>query len=508
MKGFTRRHLLRSSVAVAAVLALAGCTSTGRVGTGGPTDELWIRGARIVDARSGDSGRVADVVVHDGRIASILAAGSRRPPESVRVVEAAGLWLAPGPFDSHVHVSSVPGLTPEDTEETRRLRDLYREQVGRSYLLHGFTQVVDLNLYDPGTMEWFGARGPAPDLLHAGAGLTMAGGYPLVYVPEPVRWQYPNFLLDPGADAASLPPGVDPAEHTPEAAVARVAAAGGVAVKVFWESGFGGFSDLPTPSREMLDRIADAAGKRGLPVLTHANSLTAWDFVTRSPIDAIVHGMWNWNAHRGAEGLPAEIGAVIDRTVAAGIAVMPTTRVMGGLGDLFDPAFLDDPRLAAVYPPAYLAWLRSGGGGELRDEMRGDFDGLPDTRIRAVFEGGRDQGDRVLRAYVERGGRLVLGSDTPSAPIPTNPPGLNGRLELEHFAALGLDSLAVARALTVVPAELFSVEEDYGEVAAGRKANLLLLRSDPLASIAAWGEIETVVLGGRVLDPDQLRADR
>lgn len=501
---FTRRHLLLSPAVVAAVLGLAGCaTTTGSA----PTDELWIRSARIVDARGGDSAGVADILIRDGRIASVLAAGSRRPPKRARVVEAAGRWLAPGPFDSHVHVSSVPGLTSEDTEQTRHLRDLYRDQVGRSYLLHGFTQVVDLNLYDPGTIEWFATGGPAPDLLHAGAGLTMAGGYPLVFVPEAERWGYPNFLLDPRTGTGSPPPGVDPAEHTPEAAVARVAAAGGIAVKVFWETGFGDFSDLPTPSRETLGRITDAAGEHDLPVLAHANSLTAWDFVTQSPIDAIVHGMWNWGPHRGAEGLPAEIGSVIDRTVAAGIAVMPTTRVMGGLGDLFDPAFLDDPRVAAVYPPAYLEWLDAGGG-ELREEMRGDFDGLPDAQIRAVFEGGRDQGDRVLRAYVERGGRLVFGSDTPSAPIPTNPPGLNGRLELEHFAAIGLAPLAVARALTVAPAELFGVEEDYGEVAVGRKANLLLLRSDPLASIAAWGEIEAVVLGGRVLDPDQLRADR
>lgn len=103
---------------------------------------------------------------------------------------------------------------------------------------------------------------------------------------------------------------------------------------------------------------------------------------------------------------------------------------------------------------------------------------------------------------------MVFGSDTPSAPIYTNAPGLNGRLELDHLASVGLDPAIVARSLTLAPAELFGLTKDYGEVAAGRRANLLLLRRDPLESVDAWAEIDRVILGGQVLDPAELRADR
>ncbi len=474
------------------------------------SETLWILGAQRVDVDLGDSSQEVDVALRGDRIVAVLQAGLIQPPKGAAVVDGTGLWLAPGAFDSHVHVSSTPALLSQDTPELRALETAYRNQAGRSFLLHGFTQVVDLNHRDEGSIAWFRENGPAPDLLHVGTALTMAGGYPLNWVPEDERWSYSNYLLDPLHPVPNQPAGVDPTQHTPEATVARVESSGGVAVKLFWEKGFGGFSNLPTPSRPLLEQVVATAHQRGLPVVVHANSFEAWDFVTQSPIDALVHGMWNWDQHRGSAGLPAEISQVVDRAIDREIALMPTTRVLGGLRDLFDPTFLSDPRLAEVYPPAFLDYLQAGGGGGLRDEIRReDFDDSPDdAMIRRQMEAGRGQGDRVLQAFVARGGNFVFGSDTPSGPFYTNPPGLNGRLELQHLATLGIDPLAIARALTLAPAKLFGVAHEYGEVAVGRKANLLLLRSDPLQSALAWGEIERVIVSGTVLQPVDLAAAR
>lgn len=186
---------------------------------------LWIRGATLVDVSAGEPAGTVDVVVSGERIAAVTRAGLMEPPEGSRVIEAEGLWLAPGAFDAHVHVSGVPGMVAFDTAEKEELRDLYRAQVGKSYLLHGFTQVVDLNHVSEAAVAFLDEAGPAPDFLHVGTGLTMAGGYPLVFVPEEERWAYSNFLLAPEALPASMPEGVSPADHTPEAAVERVVAA-------------------------------------------------------------------------------------------------------------------------------------------------------------------------------------------------------------------------------------------------------------------------------------------
>ena len=64
---------------------------------------LVIRGARVLDP-SQQLDEVADVVVEQGRIARVgRDAGAQLTGEQVRVIDAAGLWLAPGFIDLHVH---------------------------------------------------------------------------------------------------------------------------------------------------------------------------------------------------------------------------------------------------------------------------------------------------------------------------------------------------------------------------------------------------------------------
>ena len=64
---------------------------------------LVIRGARVLDP-SQQLDQVADVVVENGRIARVgRDAGAQLTGEQVRVIDATGLWLAPGFIDLHVH---------------------------------------------------------------------------------------------------------------------------------------------------------------------------------------------------------------------------------------------------------------------------------------------------------------------------------------------------------------------------------------------------------------------
>ncbi len=64
---------------------------------------LVIRGARVLDP-SKQLDQIADVVVEAGRIARVgRDAGEKLTGEQVRVIDATGLWLAPGFVDLHVH---------------------------------------------------------------------------------------------------------------------------------------------------------------------------------------------------------------------------------------------------------------------------------------------------------------------------------------------------------------------------------------------------------------------
>jgi imidazolonepropionase-like amidohydrolase len=62
--------------------------------------------------------------------------------------------------------------------------------------------------------------------------------------------------------------------------------------------------------------------------------------------------------------------------------------------------------------------------------------------------------------------------------------------------------------MTSANAEALGLGRDIGTVEVGKRANLLLVRADPTQTIQAYAEIVKVILGGWVLDPGELAADR
>ncbi len=75
-----------------------------------PPATLLVRGARLLDPRSGLNG-VSDVLVRDGRIAEI--APTLEPPDGAELVEAEGLHAFPAFVDPHVHLRT-PGREDEE----------------------------------------------------------------------------------------------------------------------------------------------------------------------------------------------------------------------------------------------------------------------------------------------------------------------------------------------------------------------------------------------------------
>ncbi len=85
---------------------------------GGPGSVL-VSGARVFDPRSGLD-EVRDVVVRDGRIAELAAAGAGELPEGAGRIEAGGLVAMPAFFDPHVHLRHVGQSHKEEIETGTR----------------------------------------------------------------------------------------------------------------------------------------------------------------------------------------------------------------------------------------------------------------------------------------------------------------------------------------------------------------------------------------------------
>ena len=96
------------------------------------------------------------------------------------------------------------------------------------------------------------------------------------------------------------------------------------------------------------------------------------------------------------------------------------------------------------------------------------------------------------KEFADAGGRVVAGSDAPM-----NGVGFGDGLirELELLVAAGLTPRQALLAATSTPAELLRTQE-AGTLAPGRPADLLVVRGDPLADLAAVRQVELVVRGG------------
>ena len=79
-------------------------------------------------------------------------------------------------------------------------------------------------------------------------------------------------------------------------------------------------------------------------------------------------------------------------------------------------------------------------------------------------------------------------------------PGFSVHDELALLVEAGLTPLEALRAATLAPAVYLAARDSMGTIAAGQVADLVILRSDPLARIAATREIDGVILRGRVFD--------
>jgi imidazolonepropionase-like amidohydrolase len=489
---------------------VSGCRSAGpRAPRPG---DLWIRNVTIVSPERAAPLPHADVLVRDGRIAWIGPAdtGGTRNVAGATTIDGAGRFLTPGLIDGHVHLAEVPGVRDEDAAAMPEVIEAYFRQLPRSLLYFGFTTVVDLNVVDRARIDALRAAPLAPAIFDCGGALVLANGYPMAGAPPNVRFRmFSNFLWDE-RQANAIPAEFKAADHTPAATVARVAADGGICVKAFWESGFGADrGKLPVPTETMIREVLAEARRRHLPLLLHANSLSAHQFAAAIPVDAVAHGLWNWESAEGAgPGLPPTILATITAERKAGVAQMPTTRVLGGLADLFSPTFLDDTNLRHVLPPALLAWYRSDAGHWFGHAMAQDFDGLPPDRIEAIFHRAIDAASLVASRFVADGGRLLFGSDTPSAPTYANPPGYNAFLEMLSLVRGGIPAKRVFEAATIENARFFHIDADYGTVEIGKRASLLLLRANPLTAPTAFDTIETVIIGGRAVLRTELAADR
>ncbi len=117
------------------------------------------------------------------------------------------------------------------------------------------------------------------------------------------------------------------------------------------------------------------------------------------------------------------------------------------------------------------------------------------------YDRGRSVWPRVpeltYRLY-EGGVHLTVGTDFPN---PWVIPGVSFHEELELLAEAGIPTLEVLKMATYNGAVALGLEAEIGSIEVGKRADLVVLTSNPAAHLANTRAIDLVLLGGQPLKP-------
>jgi len=462
--------------------------------------DILIRNVNVVATQTMTIRPNMDVLIRGERILEI---GHKLEATAKKTLDGTKRYLMPGLIDGHTHLSGVPGMTFQQMQKNGDVVKQAMRQIPRSYLYHGFTTVIDLHA-DADLIGQWNAHEIRPEAHFCGAA-PIIDGYPMSFMPKTVRYRFtPYFLVEDGSTYNHI----DTSAHTPKTVVARMRERGAVCVKTHYETGFSGTENLPVPSAELIKDLVSEAHDQGMKVVLHANSQTAQNFGLQTGVDAFVHGMWHWSGDQ-QDRITNSIQALVKNSTAKKLSLQPTFQVLYGERDLHNPDYLSQAELAKVLPKALIDWYASKDGQSFRKRMSSlSFvkTHLSDRGWEAIDAAAIKRLELYFSEWLEQGGDLLFGSDTPSDLTFANPPGLNGRIEMKHWQKAGVTPAQFLAAATINNATFFNLFDDIGSVDEGKRADLLLLTQNPLDNIGAFDHIEKVFTKGKMIQRDSLIA--
>jgi len=106
-------------------------------------------------------------------------------------------------------------------------------------------------------------------------------------------------------------------------------------------------------------------------------------------------------------------------------------------------------------------------------------------------------GEAILGALHKAGVPIVAGTDQAV-------PGHSLHREIELHVKAGMTPMEALQSATIVSARAVGLDKELGTVEVGKRADLLILDADPLASVANTRKIHRVVARGVAYDPAPL----
>ena len=135
-------------------------------------------------------------------------------------------------------------------------------------------------------------------------------------------------------------------------------------------------------------------------------------------------------------------------------------------------------------------WLVAEGGSSLAPSVTG----VPATTNDSIAKKSNANYLRLLKRLFDAGVTLVPGTD-----------GSSYNVELETYARAGIPAANVLQIATIVPARVMKDDKDYGSIAAGKVADLIVVDGKPAEKISDLRKVERVIRAGRLYEAKALR---
>jgi imidazolonepropionase-like amidohydrolase len=388
----------------------------------------------LIDGSGGPPKTDVTIVMENGRISDILPAASFAPPDGAEIIDATGRFVVPGIINAHGHVGPPP-----------------RDPQLRQYALYGVTTTTSM-YFDQDDIVEFKAKQAAGNL-HGARILTVK-----------YRFMSPPFI--PGSEV-----------KTPEEArtkVDEIVAHGADFVKVWIDAGNGRFPKL---SREFCAAVLDQARRHGKITMAHVFEYADAKMIVDEGVNILAHNV------RDAV-IDDDFIATLKRRNVTVISTLAREEAMFAFADA--PAYLDTPFFQRGLSAERLAQLRT----TKRDEQRND---PKQAFYRRAFET-----DKInLKKLVDAGVRIAFGTDSGGDLNRFFIQGFFEHRQMELMRDAGLTPMQIIQSFSKNASEALGIDRDFGVLAAGKAADLLVLAKNPVEDITNMRGIEAVYLGGK-----------
>lgn len=396
-----------------------------------------VRCGTLIQPATGQVQHNVTVIVEGERIKDVREGTAGEGSESIDLSDHTCM---PGLIDAHTHVLLQGDITPEDYDQqllkqSVAYRAILATRSARRALDYGFTTIRDV--------ETEGAGYADVDLKRAiNRGIIAGPRMQVATRALDVTGAYPLLGYAP---EVTVPHGVQVVDGPDEArkAVREQISYGADWIKVYVDRSYfvradGVLDDSPTFTPEELKAIVDEAHRQHHKVAAHAMALNGVHNAVEAGVDSIEHGDYIADAD-------------MKMMVKKGIYYVPT-----------------------IYVGEYVAQGRANAGARVWLDM---------IKIHAD----------TFRKAVNSGVKIAFGTDVGGFDWGTDP-----AIEFPLMVKYGMTPAQALRAATVTAAELLGMENDLGSIAAGKYADMVAVKGDPLNDISLLQKVDFVMKGGEV----------